>query len=56
MIFQFHVAYSSIISGVGIYCGAPMLCMLQNECNWAPDQISVDKLTSDTMYSLPITF
>jgi len=47
---QFHVAYSSIIKGVGIFCGLVNLSWLQtSDAAHGAGSISVDQLTQDTM-------
>ena len=47
---QFHVAYSSIIKGIGIWCGMPMLTTLQTtDAPNGASSVSVEQLTQDTM-------
>ena len=45
---QFHVAYSSIVTGVGIMAGIPAMCSLQNQCFFNAAATSVDQMVSDT--------
>jgi len=47
---QFHVAYSTIIKGVGLFCGFPELTSLQtNDAATGGESISVDQLVQDTL-------
>ncbi|EGG23646.1 polyhydroxybutyrate depolymerase [Cavenderia fasciculata] len=57
MAVQFHVAFSSIVSGVGVIAGGPYYCAKGNvvdattECMSTPSLISIDELIAATSYA-----
>jgi len=57
MAVQFHIAYSSIVSGAAIIAGGPYFCAKDNvytalnACMVKPDEISIDELIVDTTFA-----
>lgn len=45
---QFHVAFSSYISGLGTWSGGPNLCLLDAHCTSNPSLINIPDLVTQT--------